>query len=459
MKYDTDRELEETVQVLEHKRTNERHLIRRSAVKYVLIWALLGTAGTVSSQQQTNGSSASFSANSTIADYLEYAFKNNRTMKAAEMTHKSTAEHAKQAGWISNPEISYEHMLEQHDMQYRIGLTQKIPGFGKLRLRKNIAKSHSEAAKYDSDTVKLMIFERVIKSFYNYHYLGRVTEITDENITLLNELEKVLLSRYKASSAGYSDLLKVQVERDSLVNHRQSLEDMRSVKSAALCAILNISTETILPWPKATRSGDTTLSRDVLSDMLETLNPELKALDSITAGLSMSEKLAKRNYLPDFVIGAGYSLMPEPDVGPTPTDTGLMIGISLPLWFGKNRSALREASFSRKANVHKRKQLENDLLVDLRRSLFDLNDADRQIELLNSSLIPKAQQAFDVAKKEFTNSKTPFMTLIDAQRTLFDLDLTLARAKADREIALGEIGCCVGKYDLNALEGKNSEEQ
>jgi cobalt-zinc-cadmium efflux system outer membrane protein len=231
---------------------------------------------------------------------------------------------------------------------------------------------------------------------------------------------------------------------------------MRSVKAARLSAILNLPTETILPWPKATKSGDTTLPADVLMDLLETLNPELKAMDSMIEELAMTEDLAKKEYWPDFMIGVGYHLMPEPETGPTPTDTGVSLGITLPLWFGKNKSAAREASLARESTVYRRKQLENDLLVDLRESVFELNDAERQIKLLNDSLIPKAKQAFDVAKKEFMTGSTPFITLIDAQRTLFDLSLSFERAKADREIALGEIGCCVGKYDLDALHRDNT---
>ena len=422
----------------------------RRMMIYIQMVALL--AMVTSAIAETPAPAHSFSNDSTIDDYLEYAFTHNSAMKAAELTHKATAERVKQAGWISNPELSYEHMLEKHDMQYRIGLTQKIPGFGKLSLRKGVATAKAEASGYDADAVKLMVFEHVIKGFYNYHYLGQATKVTDEHIALLNELEKVVLSRYKSSSIGYSDVLKVQVEKDRLLDRRKSMEDMRSLKSAGLRAMLNMPTETVLPWPKATRSGDTTLPTDVLMDMLETLNPELKAMDYMIEGLTASEKLAKRDYFPDFMIGAGYHLMPEPDTGPTPTDTGLMIGISLPLWFGKNRAARREATYAREATVHRRKQLENDLLVELKQALFDLADADRHIKLMNDSLIPKAQQAFDVAQKDFTNSKTPFMTVIDAQRTLLEFNLMLERSRANREIALGEIGCCVGKYNLKEVK-------
>jgi cobalt-zinc-cadmium efflux system outer membrane protein len=445
--------------------------MKRIAISYILTTTLLVAAGTVSAQvstdapngtllrQKTKKAQLPFSTKSTIDDYLEYAFKHNRAMQASQLRHLSVSELEHQVGWLPDPELSFQYMFEQHDMQYQINLTQKIPGFGKLGLKKDIAKAQAESAKYDSDTVRLMVFENMIKGFHNYHYLRRVTEVTDENITLLTELEKVLLNRYKASSAGYSDVLKVQVEKDRLLNQKEGLTDMRSLASARLCALLDLPTDTILPWPKATKSGPATLPGDVLMDMLEMLNPELKAMDATIDSLAMAADLAKKEYWPDFMIGAGYHLMPEPETGSTPTDTGVMLGITLPLWYGKNKSAVREASLARTASVHNRKQLENNLQLELKQALFDLRDSERQIALLTKSLIPKAQQAFDVARKEFTSGSTPFMTLIDAQRTLFDLSLTLERSKVDREIALGEIGCCVGKYDIKALEGKNTDDK
>lgn len=400
-----------------------------------------------------------FSKSSTIDDYLDYAFRHNRGLKAAEARWRASAEHVNQTGYLPNPEASFEYMFEQHDMQYTAGLSQKIPGFGKLRLKKKIAASHASAAQHDYEAMRLMVFENTIKSFYNYHYLGRATTVTDENVTLLKELEKVLLTRYKAGKARYADVLKVQVEKDRLLNQLAGLKDMRSVKSAGLSAILDLPVNHMLPWPHATRSGDATLPDNALLDMLETLNPELKAMDSAIEGFSLSEKLAKKEYTPDFMIGAGFMLMPEQEDGSEPTDASVMVGITLPLWRGKYRSAANEASWLHKSAVSRKKQLENNLQLDLKEALFDLRDAERQLKLLKESLIPKAKQAFEVAQQEFMAGTTRFMTLIDAQRTLFDLSLKLERSQADREIALGEIGCCVGKYDIGALGKETGDEK
>jgi len=395
-----------------------------------------------------------FSTESTVDDYLEYAFKNNRGLRSAAANWQADQEHIDQAGYLDNPELSFEHMVEQRDMSYRVGLSQMLPWFGKLGLKKKIAEAEVERAKYDYETVRLMVFENVIKAFYEYHYLGRSTSVTDDNIALLTGLENVLRARYKAGSATYSDLLKVQVEKDNLLNRRASMDDMRSLGSAKLHSLLGMSVGRVLPWPKATSSGDSFLSDSVLSNMLETLNPELRAMTARIEALSLSTELAKKEYLPDFKLGAGIEVMPETDTGNEPTDAFVMIGISLPIWRGKYKSAVQETSLNRESATFMRQQMENDLRIDLKKALFELRDAVRQIKLLEQSLLPKARQAFEVANQDFMSGATRFMAVIDAQRTLFEFNLMLERARADREIALGEIGCCVGRFDVGTLTKK-----
>jgi outer membrane protein TolC len=405
---------------------------------------------------QTDAKAAVPAENSTIDDYLNYALQNNRGLRASGAGWQSATKRIKQARSLDDPTLSFNYMLEQRDMQYGVGLTQVIPGFGKLGLRKNVATARAAAAKHDHAAVRLEVFEHVIKSFYNYHYLERAMAITDENIALLSQLESVLLTRHKTAKARYSDVLKVQVEKDRLLDQRASLKDMRPVISAELCALLDLPSDHVLPWPKATRSADSSLSSSTLVDMLEYLNPELKAMDSTIEGLSLSTKLAKKGYLPDFTIGGEFIVMPEAEGGSTPTDTAVKVGLSLPLWWGKNKAAIAEASLAHESAVNARKQLENDLIVELKEALAHLQNAERKIKLFKESLIPKAEQAFAVAKKEFMGGTAQFMTLIDAQRTLLEFGLMLERAQANREIAFGHIGCCVGKYNVK-VRGRNSE--
>jgi outer membrane protein TolC len=395
--------------------------------------------------------------NSTFDDYLQHGFAHSPKLRASFDRWKAALERIPQARALDDPELSFEYMIEQHDLRYQTGLRQVFPAFGKLELRNKRAASEAEAAMYTFEADRFMLYDRVAKAFYEYHYLAQSTAITAENLQLLADLENVVTTRYKAGLTPFSDLIKVQVEKDRLDNERATLRDERGAQSSALAALLNLPAHEILPWPKVEPSGQSIIDEAVLAGMLEYLNPELKAADATVAAETYRAKLAQRSFLPDFMLGASWMVMPGMGGKGDENDFGLMAGITLPIWRGKYRAEVREAEADTRAAINEKTDLRNSLRAELSMAVFKTHDAERRISLFSTSLIPKAEQALEVAQQEFSSGKAGFMTLIDAQRTLLEFRLMAERAAVDREIALAEIGCCIGKFNLGSDPAHETE--
>jgi len=388
----------------------------------------------------------------TLEDYLQRSFARNPGLRAPFDRWKAAMERIPQARSLDDPTLSFEVFIEQRDTRYQASLTQMFPAFGKLDLREKQAAAEAEAAQHDFEAQRLMLYDRVVKAFYEYHYLSRATQVTDENHQLLVDLEQVLTTRYMAGLAPFSALIKIQVERDRTANELSTLRDERASRSATLAALLRLPAYDVLPWPDASPSGPALVDVEVLDGMLADLNPELKAAASRIDAATYREKLARRSYLPDFMLGAGWMVMPGMEGSGDEADVALMAGITLPLWRGKYRAEAREAEAMIRAASGERDDLQNSLRAELSMAVFKVRDAERRMALFSDSLIPKATQALEVARQEFSAGTSDFMMLIDAQRTHLEFRLMLERATADREIALAEIGCCIGKYDLGAAQ-------
>ncbi|MFH1969310.1 MAG: TolC family protein [Verrucomicrobiota bacterium] len=391
--------------------------------------------------------------NSTLDDYHQYAFTHSPALRAAFDRWKAALERVPQARSLDDPILAFEYFIEQRQTRYQASLIQMFPAFGKLSLRDKRAVAEAEAAMRTFDAERLTLFDRVVKAFYEYHYLFRATEVTDENLQLLADLEKVVTTRYKTGLAPFADLIKVQVEKDRVANELATLRDVRGSKSAILAALLNLPARAALPWPKVAPSGRALIDETVLDGMLADLNPELKAADSMIDAAAYREKLAYRSFLPDFMLGASWMVMPGMGGTGDESDVGLMAGITVPVWWGKYHAEIREAGAMHRAMVNNKDDRHNMLKAELSTAIFKFRDAERRIGLFTNSLIPKAVQALGVAKQEFSAGKTDFMTLIDAQRTLLEFSLMAERAAADREIALGEIGRNIGKYNVGVEAG------
>jgi len=384
--------------------------------------------------------------NSTVDDYINHAFLVNPELKAAFSQWKASLERTGQAGYLDDPALTFEKTVDEVDLDYRVAISQEIPWYGKRDLRTKAGLASAEKAMYKLETVKLELYMKVVMAFNEYRYLGLVINVTSDNLKLLTDLETVVRARYKSGNAQFSDLTKLQVEMDKLKNELATLRDQRLVRSSMLAALLDLKMDTALPWPKRQLRSQSDIPDDVLFDMLRDLNPELKAMDSALERSKHSLDLAGKMGLPDFVFGAGWMVMPEDDAEGQKTDIGLMAGITLPIWRSRYSAERREAEAMYNAVSEERKNLVNHLKVELRMALFQSKDALRRIKLFEDSLIPRAKQSLEVARQDYISGKAGFMALIDAQRTLLEFTIMHARALADREIAVAEIGCCVGKY-------------
>lgn len=385
-------------------------------------------------------------ASSKLEDYLRYAFANSLLMRAAYERWEAAIERIPQARALDNPTLSFEYFIEQRDLRYQVSLEQMLPGFGKLGLRDKKAAAEAEAASHEFEASRVMVYDRVVRAFYEYHYLSRAIGVADENLQLLVNLEEVVATRYRTGTVPFSELIKVQLEKDRLASELATMRDARGSKSAVLTALLNLTENDVLPWPKVIPSGATESDEAVLSGMIEDLNPELKAAASMIAAEEFREKLAQKSFLPDFTIGANWMIMPGIDGKGNEFDVSLMAGVSVPIWWGRYRAEIREARAMARAATSERDDRRNMLKADLSMAIFKFRDAERRIALFATSLIPKATQALEVARQEFASGKTDFMTLVDAQRALLEFKLLAERALVDREIANAEIGCCIGMY-------------
>jgi outer membrane protein TolC len=291
----------------------------------------------------------------------------------------------------------------------------------------------------------LHLFYQVKEAYFEYYYITRRNAILKENVQLLEQMEGVIQAKYRTGTASYANLVKIQVELDKLQNRLKSVIDASEPIKARLNAALNRPLHATLPIPKEIpgESESLDLSRDRLVSLLKKNNPGLMSMDSMAAREQINIKLAKKNYYPDFSIGLDYmvtgeSLMPGiVDSGKDPI--AAMVSIRLPLWFSKNKAAVKEANARYRAVLNEKKEVENNLLVRLEMVFFKYRDAGRKMALYRKTLIPRANQALEVTRSAFEAGKADFLDFIDSQRTLLAFELEYEEARTRRAQRLAEL--------------------
>ncbi|MGA2788964.1 MAG: TolC family protein, partial [Verrucomicrobiota bacterium] len=84
-----------------------------------------------------------------------------------------------------------------------------------------------------------------------------------------------------------------------------------------------------------------------------------------------------------------------------------------------------------------------NLTVDFAGKSFDYREINRNLDLLQDQLIPKAQQSLEIARAAYLAGKTDFFNLIDTERTLLEFRLSEIEARTQRELVLSDLSLLI----------------
>lgn len=389
-----------------------------------------------------------------LPEYLVEAAEKNPELRAAFYRWKSALERVPQATALPDPRLSFGGYIRPIEtrtgpQRAKLGISQTFPWFGKLSLKGYRLSQQAAAAKAVVDAKKLDIFYDVKQAYYEYAFVSQAAGITAEIIELVRYLESVARARYSAGSSPYADVIRTQVELGKLEDRLATTLDMKLPLKAQLNTALNRPVDEYVPDPPEVPVMRLCMTdEELLRDMLQS-NPKLLALQSTAEGEETGIDLAKKDFYPDITAGVetiftGDARTPGvKNEGENPVIASL--SINLPIWQESRRAAVREAESKLKAVRREKEGLERRLSSNLELALYKYRDAERKINLYRDTLIPKAEQSLGVSLEAFQTGAGTSLDLLDAEKTLLELQLAYVRALTDQAQRLAEMETIVGR--------------
>ena len=345
---------------------------------------------------------------------------------------------------MPDPRLTYGYFIEEVQtrtgaQKQRIGISQTFPWFGKLSLQEEIAIKDAKAAFQDYIAGRLRLAERIRSDYHEYAYLAHAIEINQEHLELLGIIESVASIRFKTGTFPQSTLIQIQVEQGKLEDRVNELKGLRTPLSSRIHASLGQRGEVTLPWPERKEIPIPFVDEKKLRSSLLENNPSLKKIDLLMEKAAYSVKLAEKRYYPDITLGVEQI---DIDGGADPILA--KISVNLPIFRGRLDASRREKIKGRESLKHAFMERKNQLSTSLNFLLYYFRDAGRKVELYRNTLIPKAQQAIDVALKGFETGKVGFSDLLNAERSLLEFQLTGERQLADAHKRMAQIEALTG---------------
>ncbi|HJL62586.1 MAG: TolC family protein [Candidatus Marinimicrobia bacterium] len=369
-----------------------------------------------------------------LDQYIDYGQNNNADVQEAYDQWQGAMEDVSVVKKLPNPSISAGYFLENVEtavgpQEFKIGIMQKFPMFGKLSSVSRARSAQAEALKESYLQIRANVSAKIKSLYYDIYYLEQAIDITRQNVQLLENWEKVIQIKYKTAQAGHPDVINTQIELMKLQNVLESLKARKQPFLQSFRAVLNDNTLENVEIPDTLVVEWMDESRGSLLQKIQKHNHTLLASEYSVSSREDLLKRAKLNYLPDVGIGLDYIGTGEKEMGGVPvTDSGkdplvFKVSLELPIWFGKNAKHVSAARYRKTAAESQLVSKQNSIYVDVESVLYKMDDARRKIDLYGNEMIPKSMESLGASEKAYISDKADLITLIDAQRRLLQFKL------------------------------------
>ncbi len=336
------------------------------------------------------------------------------------------------AGALDDPEFSYALAprtfdADDHGLNQKIELSQRIPWPGTLAAREQAAHLSAVAASEDVAALRMYVAALARGAYAEWYFTHQAMAIHSSTYELLNELHSATETRYAAGLALQQDLLQVELEQLHLQRHGLRLAKQKDVAQAQINALLNRSPQAYVPEPGPVSTPRNVAPLETYQERALAAHPELRALDAQIGSHLAQVTVAEKALWPDLRLTAGYnSLWDDPDKRPI-----IGISINVPLNRSKRKSEVERANWEVRRTQSQLANQRSQLLGELARAHAEVVESLESIQLYENSLLPLADEFLDAALADYQSGAGSFLSVITAEKHWLTAAEELERNRAD----------------------------
>ena len=297
-------------------------------------------------------------------------------------------------------------------------LSQPILWPGKLGLAGRA--TASEALEIEVGAVNrtaLTIEARVRNAWYDLVLARALDRLIEERRATAGQIEATTRDRYAAGLAVQQDVLRAQIELARIDELKASQRAVIANRLAELNRLLaqpqDAAVDTVAELPAITPIPST---ENIVATALARSPESAAARQAIETG-KLRVEIAKRNFLPDFVVSGGSMYRGNFEMGPM---WQVGVGVSLPIWVNKRQqNQLAEAQARFAEQTAQTDVVGRELELRTRERIAQLASANDIGTLYRDKIVLLDQLSYEAALASYRTGKVPFITVFDAVNSLY----------------------------------------
>jgi cobalt-zinc-cadmium efflux system outer membrane protein len=368
-----------------------------------------------------------------LSDLEQMALSRNPTISQVNANLRAAEGAKRQAGLYPNPTAGY-YGDEIRGGSYHSGkqgafVNQTIVFGGKLGAARRTAEQDRLLALNVIDSQRYRILTDVRTLYYEALTAQRLVSLRRQLLILANDAVQTSYQLGNVGQADRPDVLQSEVEGDQAKLDLESAQQDQQSVWRTLGAVVGNPDLPMSPLEGNLEDIPQLNEQEWMTKILSE-SPQVKSAQQDAERAKASLVEAKKVSIPDLQISANVSQDNEP-LEPTTHRVGIVsgaqIGMQLPI-FNHNQGNVERA----KADLERSQQEVQRVQLELRRQMStifrDYGMARTSAERYRTSMLPRAQKAYDLYKTSYENMAAAYPQVLISQRTLFQLQVDYIRA-------------------------------
>ena len=393
---------------------------------------------------------------------VEEALKNNQDLAESQAKIDSAAAQAGVATAAMFPFVGLEGSAASHSASERApntvpfsqsGLVRspttyqgalqaswELDFWGKFRNRRTMLSDVLMSTVIGHEALRLSVAGGTANTYFKLLALDMQLATSKRTLKTRQEAFAIYTSRYKQGDITELDWqrAKAEVETARAQVHTSTLSVDKA--EAALAVLLGCSPREIMEraMPRGKSIGmlpaPPVLPAGLPSELLER-RPDIRAAEFMIMAYNANIGVARAQFFPSIsltgMLGTLSAAFGHLFTAPAGT-WSYGAGVSLPLLdFGNNWYNLKDAEAQKKAAIAVYRKTVQTAFEDLRTSFTAQREADAVVRSMQIQ-VESLRRAVQIARLQYDNGYTDYLTVLDAERQLFQAELQLASALSDR---------------------------
>jgi outer membrane protein, heavy metal efflux system len=388
---------------------------------------LLGSANAVASGGQALD----------VTELVQVAIEVNPQVRAARARWESAEHSIKQAYAPNDPQVAYTNGDSAGDGFSRASfhtmlVSESFQFPGKALLQGTQARRSAEIARLTYEATVRDIRAAVETAYYQLVLDNALADVNADNVRNLEQVLKVTQVAYSANQVTQSDFIGAEFDlaaaRQLQLRYKTGIEN----DETALNQLLSRPPGAPLEFERELKFDELKIPLDTLVGRAEALRQEILAAALSERNSDTALQLAKMEYLPDFTVSYFFDHYLLASAAPAPNrteDHSWVIGANLPVffWLRQNEDVAR-ARTNLEASRYDLASVKNQTAATVTSLYRSAQYGYRTAILYRQSLIPLANEDFEVALTAYQSGKLSFVALVAALRRGYDARVSYLQA-------------------------------